>query len=831
MQPGRFMRSELMTDVTQEGVPWATFVEALTHELHARQWSQKGLAAFLGRDASTVSLWLSGRQRPRAEDEPTMRKLAEFLRLDPADVRDLVTVHTAQGDAGHQAGTVRPVRRVSDLKRLLFEDLSHVAERMLLPNTDNWMNGVRERLREQGYDADAALLREVLGEWLQQHPLPPGETYTWDKDGAVLIRGTRQDPALTRLNTVIPPRRLLEGFRTQFHGDAWIRDAIRQLCARLNAAFTQTGTEELPAHAITAVMHEVLHTDYARAEDNIIQALLQGLLMLKLLGTADPGVLRRRWELSPEFVINRLFGLALDIPGLDFLLEGGLLPPSTTGLTLVIKGRAGTGKTMLALQLAASIAAQGHLAIYLSAEEPPNVLTEQLSYAGYGHHVHDATRKTLRRDGREFALITSNFLEPPDTMGLASEGLLLLVSIPNRRAFFHPKNRLLTNLEAVIRQQTRRPAYVCYVVDSMDAVLDHGGPGGRRLIEDIFNVAKLRQSIGVFISEEHHAADHPPSDRDDRSALRDYLADIVITVGYRQRKLAVTERILTIEKCRTQAHFRGAHLFSIQSGRGITVYPSIASLLSMWRKRRRIELSHQPESWKVDEDLNFDRVLRGDVVRGSSILVAGPPSTHKLLVALSFLASGLEAQTDTQMLLISLRDDEAAMLRIIHTYPQFHRLLARRGPSVALSPRVTIVHVPPGYYTAERFLHWMRQLLKDPQRTPAMVSRVVFSTVDQLRYSSPMCAEEPLLIAALTDLFKREHMTSLFLAAGGPHERETGVAEIFDTIIVTEHDPRAGPDQVLLTVSQSSPGHADRRPRRLERRSEHSSGRLVLIQP
>src|SRR5215218_1931623 len=107
MQPGRFTRSELMTDVTQEGVPWATFVEALTHELHARQWSQKALAAFLGRDASTVSLWLSGRQRPRAADEPTMRKLAEFLRLDPADVRDLVTGHTAQGDAEHQAGTVR----------------------------------------------------------------------------------------------------------------------------------------------------------------------------------------------------------------------------------------------------------------------------------------------------------------------------------------------------------------------------------------------------------------------------------------------------------------------------------------------------------------------------------------------------------------------------------------------------------------------------------------------------------------------------------------------------------------------------------------------------
>jgi Zn-dependent peptidase ImmA (M78 family)/DNA-binding XRE family transcriptional regulator len=75
---------------------------------------------------------------------------------------------------------------------------------------------------------------------------------------------------------LVPPSNLLTD-PIVTHGDAWIRDAIRQLCARLNAAFTQTGTEELPAHAITAVMHEVLHTGYAQAEDN------RGYLDLNLL--------------------------------------------------------------------------------------------------------------------------------------------------------------------------------------------------------------------------------------------------------------------------------------------------------------------------------------------------------------------------------------------------------------------------------------------------------------------------------------------------------------------------------------------------------------------
>src|SRR6185295_17168619 len=111
-------------------------------------------------------------------------------------------------------------------------------------------------------------------------------------------------------------------------------------------------------------------------------------------------------------IINSLFGINIQIPGLDFLLYRGLLQPTTTGLTVAIKGNPGTGKTMLSLQLAASVAAEGHLAVYLSAEEDLNLLTGRLSYAGYKQipRLEKPYLRTATRGSQEFSLLTYNEL-------------------------------------------------------------------------------------------------------------------------------------------------------------------------------------------------------------------------------------------------------------------------------------------------------------------------------------------------------------------------------------------------------------------------------------
>jgi hypothetical protein len=267
-------------------------------------------------------------------------------------------------------------------------------------------------------------------------------------------------------------------------------------------------------------------------------------------------------------------------------------------------------------------------------------------------------------------------------------------------------------------------------------------------------------------------------------------------------------------------------VFSIQRGRGIVIYPSVQAVLSVWKHRIRRTTVPEPESWYLDNDFDLDKVLHGDIVRGSTILLAGPPATHKIPLGLSFLASGLQTHPEAKALLISLREDEAAMLRIIQTYPQFYSLLT--PTQRLLSPRLKLLHYPPDYYTAERFLYWIRQHLEEFRQPSAVPCRVLFSNLNQLRNNSPMVQEETLLIAALIELFKKKHMTALFIGVGG--DEKAGFGDTVDTILFTAQDATRGPDQVKLWVSHSGPCNADRTPKWLERQPLGDGyARLILL--
>ena len=58
-----------------------SFATAVQQALTAKGWSKKRLAIFLEKNASTVSLWLAGRHRPRPDEEQTIAKLAQLLRI------------------------------------------------------------------------------------------------------------------------------------------------------------------------------------------------------------------------------------------------------------------------------------------------------------------------------------------------------------------------------------------------------------------------------------------------------------------------------------------------------------------------------------------------------------------------------------------------------------------------------------------------------------------------------------------------------------------------------------------------------------------------------
>jgi KaiC/GvpD/RAD55 family RecA-like ATPase len=265
-------------------------------------------------------------------------------------------------------------------------------------------------------------------------------------------------------------------------------------------------------------------------------------------------------------------------------------------------------------------------------------------------------------------------------------------------------------------------------------------------------------------------------------------------------------------------------MMAIHGGRGISVYPSVQSLLSVWRRRIRTIDSSAPLSWKV-EGLDFDPILKGDLVRGSTVLLSGPPKTHRLLLGLSFLAAELEERPDSHTVIVSLREDPASLYRIISNHPQLRALL-EAGKREELSSRLKVLHVPPDYFSAERFIHWLRNLLREFEQRNEEVGRILFSSVHQLLHNSPMLKKEKLFLDGLLEFCKRKHITSMFLSSES--EREKEIRNAFDVLLFTGKRVEDGEERVTFQVGHSGPCNADHRIHYLDR-VVHDGGAWLLL--
>src|SRR5262249_48592972 len=392
------------------------------------------------------------------------------------------------------------------------------------------------------------------------------------------------------------------------------------------------------------------------------------------------------------------------------------------------------------------IAACGNVSVYFSAEIELDLLVERLAFLGYAVQQRTPIERVARRDAETITVLNWDSIEPGQAAQLAKHinsdgGLLLLVSIPNRKNFYGQKNSVVNNLVSLCRSlQKQKNVHACYVVDSLNAVIEKRD---RQYLEKLINVGRQPMTIGIFLSEKH---------RESRENLRNYLADIVFHMQEREIIKRSMQRTIEVVKCRTQQRVKGQHSFSLSPGEGVRIYPSVQSLLSLWRRRVRREQITQVESWNVDKDLDLDRLLNNDLIRGYSILLTGPPGTHKFPLGLTFLSSGVKSEND-HFLVISLREDEAAIYRLIKHYKQLR----------PLADSLTVLFVPPDYFSAERLVNRIQRALNAIKKDGKRVSRILFSGLNQIRYNSPLYQEEPLLIAALIELFKKERVTSMFI--------------------------------------------------------------------
>ena len=276
------------------------------------------------------------------------------------------------------------------------------------------------------------------------------------------------------------------------------------------------------------------------------------------------------------------------IAGLDAVLGGGLFG----GNLYIVQGAPGSGKTILANQIAFHHAGLGRRVVYLTLLGEP----------------HDRMLQHLA--SLEF---TDLSLLPDPLSYVSAYGALAEEGLPG--------------LLALVRETmlARRPSLL--VLDGLYVAQEESGsdPEFRRFVHALQGEAGLHGCTMLFLTSSPDPAFSPERTMvDGLIELRDDLFE------------ARAVRSLHVRKLRGGASLRGCHMFRIRD-EGIVVFPRLETLVGA-----------------ADEDGagggggghgrragtgidGLDRMLRGGVPPGSTTLVAGPSGSGKTTIGLLFL--------------------------------------------------------------------------------------------------------------------------------------------------------------------------------------------------
>jgi len=499
--------------------------------------------------------------------------------------------------------------------------------------------------------------------------------------------------------------------------------------------------------------------------------------------------------------------LGTGIPGLDFLLGGGFECSPGGSLSILVKGGPGSGKTILALQMATNFAKHeaGAAVVYYCLEQDPRELDALIGR--FGWRVDGTPEVGYLKDANEGML------------GAAGGGTIVFASAPS--------GSMEDAIDWIAKQwdEILRPRYgdrlKLAVVDSVNVI-----EGGVRR-------EHFRQLASLFCNENVSALfiyEDAEFGREHASPL-EFAGHAVIELGWEPKAGLYSKRFLDIRKCRCQAHYRGRHVFSIvgEAGKdvlrrplqtGINVFPSIAALLAGEHARRREtnaggraeaerELPCRRARCETAID-GLDSMLRGGLCAGSSTLLVGAPGTKKNILGLHFLAAGVKR--GERGMLITFRRDQGAVEETASNYSFLREQLLDRPDGLC-----RIVEVPPGYHTPEYVIDcimaWIREAQegRDGQQP---YRRLVFEDVAQIPVRFPLIAADKMFVPALVELCRRNDITAMYIdvaRAGEPAEQRprSELAGVVDNIIATYSFSVYGRETTGIRVLRTRDGEFD----------------------
>ena len=391
------------------------------------------------------------------------------------------------------------------------------------------------------------------------------------------------------------------------------------------------------------------------------------------------------------------------VPGLDRLLNGGL----RAGGLHVVLGGPGTGKSVLAHQIGATMIRGGGKVLYLTA------LVE--------------THETLISQARSFRFFDAGMV--PESFYYA--GLYPALARGGLQAAREEVTRLVA-----------RHAPSLVILDGVHALkvatdnrLDY-----QRFMHELEAQAAVTGMTMLLLV-------HPPEggiSSDPTFTIADALFDMGID-KVRLRQV----RMFSVSKMRGVAHIGGSHPFTI-SGEGVRIYPRVESMTAHMAAHASDGYAEEEEAPLLGIAIDgLDRMLGGGVDASSCTLLVGTPGSGKTLFGLAFLAAGAAR-------------GERGLLLGYHERPG---VLIRKGEGVGLPVRDACregrIHIhwkAPTELVTDQEVERLLALIEEHG-----IRRVVIDGVEDLRYGVFPKERELSVLTALANLLRERGVTTVML--------------------------------------------------------------------
>lgn len=415
-----------------------------------------------------------------------------------------------------------------------------------------------------------------------------------------------------------------------------------------------------------------------------------------------------------------------DVPNLDAIMGGGL----ARGSLVIIMGAPGSGKTILANQIAFAVARQGRGALVLTAlsESTGKLVAHMRSFRFFD--------EDLLGDRIQF-LSMQQFLK----QGLAG-----------------------ASDEVIALARQNRAGIV--VLDGFRGMRGTAAnpQEAREFLYDLGTALSVIGATTIVTSE--------ADPRDPAFFPESTTADAIIGLHYEVRGVRQLRRIEAI-KVRGAAPMPGLHGMAI-GDRGVVVYPRVETRVAAESRQsasERMLLTAAPENaapldaaesvaagdggnpGRATFDLpELDAILGGGLNRNTSTLIFGSPGAGKTTLALRFALAGVEH--DERALFLGFHETPEQMLMKADALGTGELL---RG--ALASQKLTLIRIPPVELNPDIIADQLLRLLDDTHST-----RLVVDSISELRdaASVPDAARAQQYLTGLMEAIRRRNVTAFF---------------------------------------------------------------------